>query len=205
MAATVKVCAIFGVALSLLPWSGARGQEPAQKTGVQASANKAMEAELDKRRSEINQAVDQVVEGKDVRTTLETLLQGFPEDYRDAVIARFRLRIEELNEEYARRRAEEERHRQAGVILDGELFNMVGTVLLMSTGSYESIEGVLHKKPDVAAQVEGLGSLLLGKGVTPDMQLVHRLRELYNRFLQEQKEREAKEKSHEAGTEEKHI
>ena len=152
------------------------------------------EAELDERQGEIVQAVDRVVEGEDVRAVLGALLARFPEEARDAVIARFRRRIEELNQEYARRRAEEERRRARGTIIDGELFNLASAVLLMATGTYEGVAGLLRQRPDLETQVADVGRELLSHGMKPDMKMVRRLQEIYARAIREQREREARER-----------
>lgn len=152
------------------------------------------EAELDRRQGEIVHAVDRVVGGEDVRVVLEGLLSQFPTGCRDAVIGRFRLRVEELNQEYTRLRAEEERRRARGIVRDGVLFNMASAVLLMATGTYESISGLLRQKPDLEGQVAGAGREFLSQGMKPDMGMVRRLQEIYTRAIQEQREREARER-----------
>ncbi|MES1243932.1 MAG: hypothetical protein ABUT39_20180 [Acidobacteriota bacterium] len=94
--------------------------------------------------------------------------------------------------------APEERRRAKGIVRDGVLFNLASAVLLMATGTYESISGLLRERSDLESQVAGVGRQLLSQGMKPDMNMVRRLQEIYARAIQ-QREREARER--EAGPE----
>jgi len=148
---------------------------------------------LDARQTEIEASVDRVVDGADVRATLEALLATFSDSDRDAVIGRFRRHIQRLNEEYARRRQEQARRERSGRIIDGVLFNPASAVLLMATGTYEKIAAVLRAEPELERETRAIGMSLLDAGVKPDMQMVQRLQEIYARAIQKQREAEQQE------------
>lgn len=151
-------------------------------------------AALDAVHRAVAEGVDQVVDGADVRAVLQGLLDRFATYDRDTIIGYFRRRIEELNQEFARRRAEEERKRAAGVDIDGVRFNMVAAVLLMATGTYERIDEVVRLQPELGGRLAGLGCDLLGRDVKPDMQMVARLQQIYAAAVQQQREREEQER-----------
>jgi hypothetical protein len=156
-------------------------QSPAQDSTI--------DAELDKRQAEIHAAVDRMVAGADVQAVMADLIAAFPDDYRDSVISRVRGRLQVLNEEYSRRRLEQERRAKLGAIIDGELFNLSAAVLLMNPGAYESITDKLRRKPVLEARVLEIGDTLLRHKAKPDMQMVKRLKKIYQRALELQKQR----------------
>lgn len=131
---------------------------------------------------DIDAAVEALGDGADVREAVEALITRHAGGLRDAIIGRLRVKIEAKKAEYERARAT-----RAGRIIAGGFFNPAGAVLLMAAGTYESIEEVFRATPSLRESATAYGRQLLDAGVEPDMKMLARLREIYDRAIAAQR------------------
>jgi hypothetical protein len=131
---------------------------------------------------DIDTSIEALLDGADARETVEALITRHDDELRDAIIGRLRAKIEEKNSEHAR-----ERTPLAGRIIAGGVFNPAAAVLFMATGTYESIEEVFRATPGLRESATDCGRQLLDGGVEPDMKMLARLIEIYDRALAAQR------------------
>lgn len=131
---------------------------------------------------DIDAAIEALFEGADVRETAEALITRHEEELRDAIIGRLKAKLAAKNTEYARERAARE-----GRTIAGGVFDPVGAVLLMASGTYEQIEERFRATPSLRERATDCGKQLLDAGVEPDMKMLARLREIYDRAVAAQR------------------
>jgi hypothetical protein len=153
-----------------------------------------IEAAIDKRQDEINDAITRFAQpGVDVKAALKELLARFPEEQHLGVLRRIRQRADET----ARQRAAAERERRwhSDVKIDGESFNLTAAVLLMNTGGYDAITTAFRDHPELVTETKSIGRFLLSAGVKPDMVMVHRLKEIWDNYLENERQKEREKES----------
>ncbi len=79
-------------------------------------------------------------------------------------------------------------------MLEDVRFNLASAVLMMATGSYESISQRIGGQPEMGDELTVLGRQLLESGLVPDLKMLAKLQLIYARAIQAQREREERER-----------
>jgi hypothetical protein len=117
---------------------------------------------------------------------LEELLAKIPEPLWPSVRRRFFFEAGIIAEKKTKRALQTPRD----TVSTGVVFDMAAAILLMASGTYESIRDLIRSRLDLEAQVKQEGAIMLHHGVTPDMKMVEKLQRIILQAQKEQRERE---------------